>query len=521
MKLRLSHKLSMVMVGTVFLSAALSAFFISRTTRTAFIELVRENDIRIASILAENVATYYRRENGWSGIKKIIEAMDQEVQSRPAPGMMRGLGQAGSTSQTGTAGQAGSTGQAGGAGQGGPMGMMPYRGPGNRPEIRPELRILITDTTGRVVGHNLNMEVPERLSAPILEKGAPVLVEGSVVGYLFVQSMLETAIGPFQHAFLQRVYRAIIMSMLVVAVLAPVVGLLLMGHITRPLLVLTEAAAAIARGDYSFRPKIDRSDEIGDLSRSFFWMAEEIQSAEEWKKKLIADSAHELRTPVTLLQGNIEMMMEGVYPADREHLRGLFEETHILGRLVKELQELANAESKLTRFNFETIDLKDLFLSILNANRSSAMKAGLEMKIRFPEENVEIYGDRQKLSQVFSNVVQNAIRYTPEGGRILAELYGSGEETEETVVCALEDSGPGIPEEEREKVFERFYRVQQDRNRETGGSGLGLAIAREIVLRHGGSIKVKLPRHLSGARVEIQLPSGKQASGKQGGPGDG
>lgn len=509
MKLRLSHKLSMVLVGTVLLSAALSAFFISRTTRTAFLDLVRENDIRTAAILAENVATYYQREDGWSGIKKILEAMDQNTQSRPAPGMMRGLGQTGSTSQPGA------------AGPGGPMGMMPFRGSGNRPDIRPELRILITDTAGRVVGHNLNLEVPERLSAPILEKGAPVLVGGGVVGYLFVQSMLETAIGPFQHAFLQRVYRAIIMSMLVVSVLAPVVGLLLMGHITRPLMVLTDAAAAIARGDYSFRLNIYRSDEIGDLSRSFLRMAEEIQSAEEWKKKLIADSAHELRTPITLLQGNIEMMMEGVYPADREHLRGLFEETRILGRLIGELQELANAESKLTSFNFELIDLKELYLSILNANRSSAMKAGLEMKMKLPAENLEIYGDRQKLSQVFSNVLQNAIRYTPEGGRLCAELFTNGEET---AVCAIEDSGPGIPEEEREKVFERFYRVWQDRNRKTGGSGLGLAIAREIVLRHGGTIRIEPPMHLQGARVEIHLPAGqspdKHATGKKGGSGN-
>jgi signal transduction histidine kinase len=497
MKLRLSHKLSIVMVSTVLVSAVVSAFFISRTTRSAFLEMVRENDIRTASILAENIAASYEREKGWSEIKNILEAMNRGTPlPRQAPGMMRGSGQPGAMDQTGQTLQPGQSRQTS------PFGMMPYRYQGSRSEIRPELRILVTDDAGRIVGHNLHMKVPDRLSLAVLEKGVPIMAGSGVVGYLFVQSMLETAIGPLQNVFLQRVYRAIFFSMLIVVVIAPAVGVLLMGHITRPLSVLSEAAAAIARKDYSSRPDIERSDEIGDLARSFSRMAAEIEASEEWKKKLIADSAHELRTPVTLLQGNIEMMMEGIYPTDHEHLKGLYEETLILGRLVRELQELARAESKLTDFNFQITELNELFTSVLNTHRGSAMRKDLELELNIPKKNFPVLGDREKLVQVFSNIIQNAIRYTPTGGRLIAESYQQGEST---VICALEDNGPGIPEEEREKVFERFYRLRQDRNRATGGSGLGLAIAREILLRHGGTIEIVRPKYLAGARIEIHL----------------
>ncbi len=484
MKLRLSHKLSAVMVVTVLLSAALSAFFISRTTRSAFLELVRENDIRTAVILAENVAAYYERENGWSGVQEMLDAGNDVLplsgHMGQLPGMMRGLGQAG------------------------PMGMMQQRGPGSRPELRQELRFLITDTDGRVLGHNLNMEVPGRISSGVLQKGAPVRVSGGVVGYLFVQSMLEPAMGPFQHAFLQRVYRAIALSMLIIGLLAPAVGVFLMRHITRPLLDLTDAAASVAKGRYTFKLDINRSDEIGDLARSFFGMSDEIRAADEWKRKLIADSAHELRTPVSLLQGNLEMMMGGIYPADNEHLQGLLNETRILSRLVTEMEQLANAEAQHSHYSFENLDLNELFRTVISENRLPARKKELTLELKLPEgANVFVYADRDKLVQVFVNVLQNSIRYTPERGNVLAELFVEGKSS---AVCAVEDSGPGIPEEDREKVFERFYRVQHDRNRATGGSGLGLSIAREIVIRHEGTIRLETPKHLGGTRVVITLP---------------
>jgi two-component system sensor histidine kinase VicK len=130
------------------------------------------------------------------------------------------------------------------------------------------------------------------------------------------------------------------------------------------------------------------------------------------------------------------------------------------------------------------------------------MRKDLELELNIPKKNFPVLGDREKLVQVFSNIIQNAIRYTPTGGRLIAESYQQGEST---VICALEDNGPGIPEEEREKVFERFYRLRQDRNRATGGSGLGLAIAREILLRHGGTIEIVRPKYLAGARIEIHL----------------
>ncbi len=501
MRLRLSQKFTLIMLGTVFLSAALSAVLISRSTRSIFIELVRENDVQTAMILAENFAGYYELNGKWEGVEGIIEGMRFGRQPAPMPGMMRG--------------------------------MNPNRmGPANRQtmpgtlqgEQRPPLRILLTDQEGRVVLDNLEKNVPERIARSVLEDGVPVRTGDNAVGYLFVQSMIDPVMGPFLSGFLSRIYRSIILSMLIVGVLAPLIGIFLMRHITVPLRHLTTAAGEVARGSYSISKthavlNVQRSDEIGDLARSFQYMTGEIRAADEWKRALIDDTAHELRTPVSLLQGNIEMMLEGIYPSDREHLEMLHNETMVLNRLVKEMQDLANAEAGMTSYTFESLDITELVHGVVQGNLPATDRKRLSLRTVLPSQEVPVRADRQKLIQVLNNVLRNAVRYTPPEGEILIEM-----ETDSvgSLVLAVEDSGIGIPDEEREKIFQRFYRINHDRNRETGGSGLGLAIAREIVRQHDGDIRAVDPRHLQGARIEIEIHAlqkvpagGEQSDGEQ------
>src|SRR6056297_2312183 len=464
MKLRLAYKLGMILLATVILSAGISAVIISINTRSAFFKLVRENDIKNARTIAGSLEAYYEQYRSWDGIGEVLEnpftITDHQRGRNVQPGM-NPMGQMGHMGQMGSRCPRGS--------EGGPL-----------------FRVLLAGAQGGVIAHTFQQELPETLGQRALDKGIALFHDGKKVGYLFVGSMIEPAFGPFQQAFLMNVYRSILTASLIVGIIFPLVGIFLMRrHITHPLQQLSEAARGIAVGNYNLPIDNTRADEIGDLFNSFQQMAAKLSAADEWKRKLISDSAHELRTPVSILQGNLEMMLEGVYPLDRERVTRLYSETQLLERLVRELQDLANAKSKNTDYIQETIDLKQMIaVSVLNF-KSKAEAKSVELQLDVPDNPVAVSVDRDKMKQVWANILKNAIHYSPSGKVVRVELqkWENGK-----VMCACEDDGPGIEEAEREFVFERFYRIDQDRNRSTGGSGLGLAIVREIVRRHNGKV---------------------------------
>ncbi len=483
MKLRLAHKLGIILLSTVILSAGISAVIISINTRSAFLNLVRDNDIQSARNIAGSLEAYYEQYRSWNGIGDVLEnpfaiAEDQRGRnSQPGMNPMGHMGQMGSRLPRGS-------------------------------ERGPLFRVLLAGSKGAVIAHTFEQDPPESLDQGSLEKGIALFNDGKKVGYVFVGSMIEPAFGPFQQAFLMNVYRSILMASFIVGILFPLAGILLMRrHITYPLQQLSEAARGIAVGNYNLAIDNTRSDEIGELSGSFKQMAAKLSAADQWKRKLIADSAHELRTPVSVLQGNLEMMLEGVYPLNRERINGLYSETLLLKRLVQELQELSHAESASTVYNFSVINMAALLNSVIENFKTSAAAKNIEIRIRLPEDPVEVYADREKLRQVITNILKNAVRYSPEAGVIQVNL---SQKQNSTAMCSVEDSGGGIPVDEREKVFERFYRIQQDRNRSSGGSGLGLSIVREIALRHDGNVYFEEPKVLPGARLVLELPLIKQ-----------
>ncbi len=486
MKLKLAYKLGIIIVSTVILSAAVSSAIISVNTRSAFLKLVKKNDINAAQNIGHSLEEYYARYGNWEGIDRLLEnpfALYQDNQDRGF--------------------------QAEGMGRMGPMegGMDSHMGSRfmRRNEMRPLFRILLSDEEGDVILHTFDdLHTTEKLSQRTLDEGVALWYRGERIGYVFVGSMIESAFGPFQRAFLSNVYRSILLAALIVGIIFPFIGVLLMQrHIIEPLKRLTRAANKVAAGDYKVRTDTRRVDEIGELSNSFQKMASELASTDEWKRKLIADSAHELRTPVSILQGNLEMMIEGVYECDKERIEGLYTETLLLNKLVQELQDLAHAESIHTYYTMETTDIMDILKSIVENFKTKALEKKIDLQLMVPNSSIQIVADRNKIKQVLFNVLQNSYRYAPEGGIVLAELT---EHNANEVQISIEDNGEGIPVAEREKVFERFYRVQKDRNRSSGGTGLGLAIVREIVKRHGGKVYFEDPKALSGARIVILIP---------------
>ena len=264
---------------------------------------------------------------------------------------------------------------------------------------------------------------------------------------------------------------------------AILLGGLLFRSIASPVEALAGASRTIAAGDLSVRVNIHRSDELGELIRQFNAMAESIEASEEWKRQIISDAAHELRTPIAIIQGELEMILEGVYTADRSRIEGLFREAELMARLIRELGELSAVEGGRVQLEKGPCDLSELATKTAASFVSRAERQGVSIHVE-KAESAEVYCDGQKIQQVLLNLLSNALKVMPEGGKLDLYIRDTGKEQ----ILSVDDSGPGIPEELREKVFQRFFRMDPSRSRESGGAGLGLAISRQIMQLHGGRI---------------------------------
>jgi len=264
--------------------------------------------------------------------------------------------------------------------------------------------------------------------------------------------------------------------------------------------VLTRATERIAHGDLSHRVRMKARDEFGRLGESFNRMIDNLSRSEAVRKTMTADIAHELRTPVTIIQGNLEAILDGVYPADTESIAPIYEETLHLGRLIDDLRDLALAESGELYLSKEPTDVVALVNQVVDTVNSS-LDRGPRVFVSAPEEILAVALDPMRIRQVLVNLLSNALRYTPGDMEIRVEV----EVWEEMLVLRVLDRGPGIPEDELPHLFERFYRGDEARTRATGGSGLGLAIAKQWVEAHGGKITAS-NRSEGGACFTILLP---------------
>lgn len=366
-------------------------------------------------------------------------------------------------------------------------------------------RIVLADGEGIIAGDTTRILLGTGHPPRHLAGGTPVMADSRRVGTVLVGSMIDSSLTDSAEAFLAAMTRAFIAAALVSGLLAILLGLVFTLRITRTLGAISGGARRIGSGDLMVRIPVRGKDELADMAASFNRMAEELEKLEEAKRRLIADAAHELRTPLTLVRGAVEGMIDGVFPVDMVTLKSVHEEILRLSRLVDTLREIEFIESGELQLELESIDPADL------ARRAAALfvKAAREKDIRLSVEARAaglpgVRGDYLRLGQVLHNLLANALRYTPRGGRI---RITAGTGMEETVVTlTVEDSGPGIPGGEREKVFERFYRLDRARSSEEGGRGLGLSIAWEIVKAHGGTLTAGVSGW-GGAAFRVELPA--------------
>ncbi len=274
---------------------------------------------------------------------------------------------------------------------------------------------------------------------------------------------------------------------------------------TSPLRQMARAAQAMSRGDYDERVTATSRDEVGELARTFNKMAAELAEVDRVRKDLIANVSHELRTPISALQAVLENLVDGVEPPDPRTLQTMLEQVERLGRLVSQLLDLSRLESGVVPLDIRRFPLRpvlDKAAREASANAEHARGKRVRVEVALEPRDLELAGDQERVHQVLANLLDNAVRHAPEGSTV--ELAAAARDGMVRVEVA--DQGPGIPEGDREMVFERFYRSDPARSAGQGGTGLGLAIARWIVEMHGGDIRAE-NRAPAGCRVIVNLPA--------------
>ncbi len=253
-------------------------------------------------------------------------------------------------------------------------------------------------------------------------------------------------------------------------------------RVSRPLDELVEASNKVAEGDFSIRVDERGPNEVRALLRGFNSMAERLHANDQQRRAMLADVSHELRTPITIIQGNVEGMLDGIYPADEARLKSIIEETQILSRLVDDLRTLALAESGSLQLKREPTDLGLLIREVVSAFDSQINEKAIRVELALAEMD-EVEVDPQRVREILSNLVSNALRYSPDQGEIKIGITESVSGEERSVLIYVQDSGPGIESADLSHIFDRFYKSS-----DSGGMGLGLSIAKYLVEAHGGKI---------------------------------
>jgi len=311
--------------------------------------------------------------------------------------------------------------------------------------------------------------------------------------------------GPFflseeDFLFLDSLNRILIGIGVFSLLIAAITGIFLARHLSRPILKTVEMTRDIADGKYSARIRESTGTrEVDQLIGSINHLAQSLEKQERLRRQLTADVAHELRTPLTTVQTHMEAMLEGVWEPTPERLESCYDELNRLGNLVSDLENLAKVESDNLKLNKTPINLREMTKKVLWNYEKELRDRNLSVEV---EGNCSlVYADRDRIGQVLVNLISNAVKYTPDGGEIRITLS----DTEDSVVFNIRDSGIGIPEAEIPYIFERFYRADKSRNRNTGGSGIGLAIVKSVVSAHGGAVDVE-SRLNEGSNFIVKLP---------------
>lgn len=446
---RLRVKLFLAIAGANALVAIIAYLAFSWSFDRGFVEYMHRGDVARLEPLVTALATDYARDGGWQRVVSDREAW--MARTRAALGLQ--------PRNTPT----------------------PPTAPNGRPDARDfpltiDPRLMLFDADRSVL-----IGRPERVDDA---EALPIVVNDATVGYLgyirrhWLFESVERLTSAQQHSS----FAAIALGMLGAALL---LGAGLAHWLTRRIRALGAGTAALTRGEYNVQLEARGHDELAQLARDFNQLAATLAATRRARSQWVADIAHELRTPLAVLRGEIEAMQDGVRPLDAGNLASLAQEAARLGRLVEDLHLLSMSDLGALNYYTEPVDMAEVIEDVLAAHRGALADRPLEVDADL--QSVMVVADAARLAQVYGNLLQNSLRYTDPGGRLAIRIRAEAER----IHVRWEDSAPGVPAEELDRLTDRLYRVDASRNRAAGGSGLGLAIAKAIVEAHHGRMRAE------------------------------
>ncbi len=347
---------------------------------------------------------------------------------------------------------------------------------------------LINDSGMVLLSRDSRYRIGNQVSSADLSHGIPVTVNGQKVAVVIIGHGMRPPLEGDTRAseFIRRNNLLLLYSALGAVLVALIAAIPLSHTLTRPIRELTKATHALAEGDLSQQVPVRSHDELGKLAEAFNKMSSELARSVNARKQMTADIAHELRTPLSLILGHAEAVHDGVLPPTRENFEIIREEAGRLEHLVNDLRVLSLADAGELSLDLQRVAPQKLLQEVANLYRYQVQKKNVSLDLETVPPLPDISVDPGRITQVFTNILDNALRYTPEGGHILFSVRPFENEVQFTI----RDSGPGLEPKNLERIFDRFYRADQSRQRDSG-SGLGLAIAKSIVQANNGQIRAE------------------------------
>jgi two-component system sensor histidine kinase BaeS len=479
----LFSRILLAQVVAVVLALAVVTLITRYSLTHGFTTFLERQETRVLDNIAPVLGDLYSRQGGWDRLRANPEIWqriwwrsnraDMTGPRGPAPGSIRQL-------------------------EGGP------RAPGTGPE--PEFRWLAQPGRG-MLRERLFLLDATRVPLAGADPGATaeaqlkaVMVEGDVIGWIGF-APLDQALPPEAQRFLGGQLKITALALTAGLAVAAVLAWILARNVSRPVQSIGAAVRRLSDGDFAARADSRFAGEIGDLAERVNQLAATLEKNRTARQRWMADIAHELRTPVAVMKGEIEAVADGIREPDRRTIASLAEEADHLASMVDDLQALALADAGALDLRKAPVNLDELVRQALEAFANRLEERGVRARSRIAA-NVVVIADAQRLRQLLHNLLENSARYVEPGGRLEVSLTPG-----KAAVLRLEDSGPGVSDDQLARLFDRFYRVEGSRSRTTGGSGLGLSICRNIVEAHGGSIEAG-HSPLGGLSIRVELPNG-------------
>ncbi|RLD05724.1 MAG: hypothetical protein DRI65_08240 [Chloroflexota bacterium] len=454
----LSVKITLVLVVVSIIGALFTSFYIQNQTQKAFDNFIRDRD---QQVLVEALTEYYSATGNWE---------DAHIPFQQVYPFAQHSTQAG-----------------------GQQGNQPYA----------NIPFILTSTSGEIIDTNPGPGGPKPgASVPLdeVEKGISLEVDGNIVGWLIPATLQGPRNSP-QKDFLNTVQQGLVISSIGTLLIALTLGGFLIQSFTRPIRKLAGATEKVAGGELGYQVDIRSKDELGKLASSFNRMSTDLEKADLARKQMTSDIAHDLRTPLTILQGYTEVLSEGKMAGTTEIYQTMYQQSQHLGYLIDDLKTLSLLDSEELTFQIQNIDPALILQQVESAFLPLAKEKGIELSLAGEIDLPRVDLDPGRLTQILGNLVNNSLQVLSFGGKIELRSYQKGD----NLILEVVDDGPGISEENLPHIFNRSFRTDSSRNSEFGSSGLGLAITRKLVEAQKGRISVQSTLG-EGTTFQVEFP---------------